>query len=142
MWTFHQSNGLIEDFKGFRYGCSYAGRGEGKNNPVLQDVRAGCRWDKEKQLWLPVEGLTSDDWGPLPCGIYAMQAPVDSPTHGPYVLWLTPDPANEMFGRSGFGCHGDALEHPGFASEGCICSPRTIRQVMWKSDDHRVQVVR
>lgn len=141
MWTFHQSTGQVEDFKGFKFGCSYAGRGNGKNNPALQEVHAGSRWDKEKQLWLPVEGLTKDDWGPLPCGVYVMQEPVDTETHGPYVIWLTPDPANEMFGRSGFGWHGDSIEHPGLASEGCICSPKMIRMTVWKSEDRRVQVL-
>ena len=141
MWTFHQQTGLIEDFKGFKFGCSYAGHGKGKNNPALQDVHGGCRWDEEKQLWVPVDGLGSDDWGPLPAGIYQMQTPVDTTTHGPFVMWLTPDRSNEMFGRSGMGWHGDSLEHPGLASEGCICSPRIVRETAWRSNDHALQVV-
>jgi hypothetical protein len=141
MWTYKQSDGQIQDFKGFRFGCSYAGRGEGKNNPVLQDVHAGTRWDADTKLWLPVDGLTPEDCGPLCCGIYTMQAPVDTEKHGPFVLWLTPDPNNEMFGRSEFGIHGDAIEHPGLASEGCICSPRIIRGTMWRSNDHKLQVI-
>lgn len=141
MWTYRQTDGQIEDFKGFRYGRGYAGRGEGKNNPLLQDVHGGCRWDAEKQLWVPVDGLTPDDWGPLPRGVYLMRPPEDTPKHGPYVIWLTPDPANEMFGRAGFGWHGDSLEHPGLASEGCICSPRTTRTLVWSSGDFRVQVI-
>lgn len=139
MWTFHQSSGLIEDFKAFRYGVSYAGRGEGKNNPIMQDIHGGARWLNGE--WAPVDGLTPDDWGPLPCGIYVMNAPVETETHGPYVMWLTPDPANEMFGRSSFGVHGDSIEIPGMASEGCICSPRSVRQTMWMSGDRRLQVI-
>lgn len=141
MWSYKQATGQIQDFKGFRFGCSYAGHGEGKNNPVLQYVRGGCRWDADKKLWVPVDGLTSDDFGPLPCGIYTMQEPVDTEKHGPFVLWLTPGIGNEMFGRSEFGIHGDSIEHPGLASEGCICSPRTIREVMWRSNDHNIQVL-
>jgi hypothetical protein len=138
VWTIHQRNGLLEDFKGFRHGCGYAGHGEGKNNPILQDIRAGCRCING---WVPIEGLTENDWGPLPRGIYTMQEPVDTPSHGPYVLWLTPDPANEMFHRSGFGIHGDSLEHPGLASEGCFCVPRATRELMWGSNDHKIQVI-
>lgn len=141
MWTFRQTDGQVEDFRGFHYSLSYAGRGEGKNNPLLQDVHAGSRWDADKKLWIPVDGLTPDDWGPLPRGIYFMQTPVDTTTHGPYVIWLTPDGANQMFGRSGFGWHGDSKEHPGLASEGCICSPRTLREMAWTSNDHRLQVI-
>ena len=37
---------------------------------------------------------------------------------------LIPSPTNEMFGRSEFLIHGDSLEHPGAASEGCIILPR------------------
>lgn len=140
-WIFQQSTGQVTDAKGFRYGISYAGHGEGRNNPLLQDVRAGARWDADKQLWIPVDGLAATDFGPLPCGFYDMQAPVDTEKHGPYVLWLTPDPANQMFGRSGFGWHGDSIEHPGYASEGCICSPRSPRQSAWGSLDHRLQVI-
>src|SRR5215469_15832661 len=110
MWTFHQETGQVEDFKGFLYGRSYAGHNEGKNNPALQDIHGGCRWDADKKLWVPVEGLKPDDWGPLPRGIYIINPPVDTETHGPYVMWLTPTPETEMYGRSGFGWHGDNIE--------------------------------
>lgn len=149
MWTFHQETGQVEDFKGFLYGRSYAGHGEGKNNPALQDIHGGCRWEPDKKLWLPVEGLKQattnpddpGDCGPLPRGIYIINPPVDTEKHGPFVMWLTPTPDTQMFGRSGMGWHGDSIEHPGLASLGCICSPRILRQMVWKSDDHRVQVV-
>ena len=68
-------------------------------------------------------------------------APEDNVTHGPYKLALTPDPANQMFGRSGFLMHGDILEHPGCASEGCIIMPRDVREKMWESEDHALAVV-
>jgi hypothetical protein len=141
MWTYRQSTGLVEDPQGFARGLSYAGRGEGRNNPQLEDVRAGCRWNQDARMWLPVDGLTGEDWGPLPCGIYLMQEPVNTTTHGPYVIWLTPDPANQMFGRSEFGWHGDSLDMPGFASEGCICSPQPVRHMAWTMGDHRLWVI-
>lgn len=140
-WQFQQSTGIVSDARGFRYGASYAGRGEGRNNPLLQDVHGGCRWNAERAAWVPVDGLSSDDWGPLPCGLYIPQQPVNTTTHGPYVIWLTPDATNEMFGRSGFGWHGDSKEHPGLASEGCICSPRTVRELVWGSLDRQLQVI-
>ncbi|MCU1305200.1 MAG: hypothetical protein JWQ87_5484 [Candidatus Sulfotelmatobacter sp.] len=139
MWTFRQGNGLIEDASGLPHGFAYAGRGEGKNNPILQDVRAGCRFSHGE--WVPVEGLSDQDYGPLPRGIYSLQAPVDSPKHGKFVMWLTPDPKNEMYHRAEFGWHGDSVEHPGLASEGCIASPRSMRELAWASNDHRVQVI-
>ncbi len=141
MWTFRQTTGQIQDFTGRGCGVAYAGRGEGLNNPILQDVRAGCRLiDGE---WTPVEGLTGDDWGPPPCGIYTMLAPEDTETHGPYVIWLVPGEGNEMFGRSGFGLHGDEIANVGkfLASEGCIVYPQPGRKAMWESNDHRIQVI-
>ncbi len=138
MWTFHQA-GLIEDPTGRPCGWAYAGRGEGKNNRILEDIRAGCRVVGDD--WVPVDGLSADDWGPLPQGIYTMRAPINTPSHGPYVLWLIPDESNNMYSRSGFGIHGDAIEHPGLASEGCICYARTGREAMWNSNDHRLQVI-
>ena len=139
MWKYSQATGTAIDPAGKQYRGNYAGRGEGKNNPILQDVHKGCRWDG--QIWVPVDGLTANDWGPLCEGNYTIQPPVDSPTHGPFVLWLVPGEWNEMFGRSGFGWHGDSREHPGLASEGCICSPRTLRELVWASADRYLQVV-
>jgi hypothetical protein len=141
MWTFHQPTGVLEDILGYRCGAGYAGRGEGKNNPILQDVRQGARWDDEAKQWVPVDGLSDEDWGPLPCGVYDIQSPVDTPKHGPYVMWLTPDASNTMFGRSAFGIHGDSIEHPGLASEGCMCFPRITREKIWMSGDHKLRVV-
>lgn len=129
----------MEDFTGKIQGSGYAGRGEGKNNPIMQDVRAGCRFSQGE--WAPVDGLTAEDWGPLPAGIYTMQPPQMTATHGPFVLWLSPDESNEMFGRSEFGIHGDSWEHPGLASEGCICVVRGLRESIWASGDHRIQVI-
>ena len=68
------------------------------------------------------------DTGPIPPGMYTIGEPVDTVTHGPFVLPLTPDASNEMFGRSGFLLHGDSKTHPGAASKGCIIMPRAVRE--------------
>lgn len=120
MWQFNQKTGWFSDAAGKRLAQGYAGSGKGKNNPEMQSVH---------------------DAGPLPRGIYTAAAPVNTTTHGPYVLWLTPDPANEMFGRSGFGVHGDSIKRPGEASLGCIVLPRFAREAFWKSGNHRIEVV-
>ena len=51
----------------------------------------------------------------------------DSDSHGPLVIPLFAMPENEMFGRSGFLIHGDSVEHPGNASEGCIIAAKVDR---------------
>lgn len=78
--------------------------------------------------------------GPIPPGLYTIGAPHDTDTHGPYVLSLTPDADNKMYGRSGFLLHGDSVHAPGTASKGCICIPRSAREVVWNSGEHRLQV--
>jgi hypothetical protein len=101
-------------------GKGYAGKGLGKNNPAMQSAH----------------GL-----GPLPCGLYDVLAPVDTPSHGPFVLWLLPHATNEMWGRAGFGIHGDSREHPGAASEGCMIFGPGVRHKIWQSSDHVLKVV-
>ncbi len=102
-------------------GTGYAGRGEGLNNPAMQAV---------------------PNIGPLPQGIYTINPPVDTTTHGPYVMWLTPDPANEMFGRFGFGIHADEIANAGkhLASTGCIVMSNEARLAIWESGDRELQV--
>lgn len=90
----------------------YSGKGEGKNNPSMQNVH---------------------NVGPIPCGHYTIQPPIDSPDHGPFAMHLLPNPTNEMFKRSAFMIHGDSVAHPGEASEGCIITSRVSRQAIWNS---------
>jgi Protein of unknown function (DUF2778) len=101
MLIYSQTSGEMRDAAGVLLGTGYAGHGEGVNNPAMQSIH---------------------NTGPLPQGIYTINPPIDTITHGPYVMWLTPDPANEMFGRSGFGIHADEIANPGkrLASTGCI----------------------
>ena len=90
--------------------AAYSGRGEGRNNPAMQNRR---------------------NIGPLPRGLYAIGAPVA--THGPVTLPLTPHRDNEMNGRSGFLIHGDNAK--GDASRGCIIADRDTRDLiaaMWR----------
>ena len=57
-------------------------------------------------------------------------------------MWLTPDPANEMFGRSGFGIHADEIANPGkhLASTGCIVMSNAARIAIWQSEDRQLRV--
>lgn len=119
-WKYEQATGKLFDKDNTDIATGYAGRALGKNNPAMQDVK----------------GI-----GPLPCGMYTIYAPHDSTTVGKYAMRLLPDPQNEMFGRSSFYMHGDAIHDPGNASHGCIVMDRTVRELVWDSGDHRLQVV-
>lgn len=120
MWRFSQRRGDFIRPDGSTAAVGYAGNGLGKNNPEMQHV----------------QGV-----GPLPRGRYRMRPPINTPTHGPYVIWLDPAPTNEMFGRSAFGIHGDSVKHPGTASLGCVCVARAARVEAWESGDHELEVV-
>ena len=78
--------------------------------------------------------------GPIPAGTYIAGPPISSPTHGPYAIPLIPDQSNIMYMRSGFMMHGDSIEAPGTASEGCIIMPRFARERFVESGQ-QLQVV-
>lgn len=99
---------------------AYSGKGEHKNVPTSQNI---------------------EDWGPIPSGVYTIGEPRNTTMHGPFVLPLTPDPANEMFGRSEFLIHGNSLVERGSASEGCIVTSRAIREAIHNSQDKELRVV-
>ena len=120
MWTYEQSTGGMFNPEGELAGTGYSGSPEGKNNTLMQAIH---------------------NVGPIPVGWYTLQGPVDSHVHGRYAIPLEPDQLNEMFGRTGFMCHGDSMTNPGDASEGCIIMPHEVRVSMWESNDHRLQVV-
>lgn len=118
-WVYEQASGRLEkDCVLVSYG--YSGHDEGRNNPDMEEV----------------VGV-----GPIPRGKYNISAPMDTQSHGPYVLGLLPQDPAAMFGRSGFLIHGDSKEHPGEASKGCIILPRQIREQIWESGDHELEVV-
>lgn len=118
MWLYEQTTGRI--IRDSIIGHGYSGCGEGKNSPGHQSIR---------------------NIGPIPCGVYRIGDPFNTKTHGPYVLALTPDVANQMFGRAGFLIHGDSVVEPGTASEGCIIQPRSIREEIYLSGDRMLEVV-
>lgn len=116
IWIYDQKTGQLSR----RVGVGYSGAGEGKNNPAMQDVQ---------------------NVGPIPRGVYSIGDPVDTTTHGPFVLALAPDPKNDMHGRSAFLIHGDSISRPGTASRGCIIMPRNVREQVWKSGDNELEVI-
>lgn len=117
-WKYVQVSGEIrQDDEHIAWG--YSGRGPGKNNPACQAVHSV---------------------GPIPCGLYTIGEPYDSKEHGPYVLPLTPHPANQMYGRSGFLIHGDSIREPGTASEGCIIASKITRLTIGESNDRLLLV--
>jgi len=123
MWTFSSTTGWLCDATGKQIARGYAGGNcgrnpEGKNNPDMENI---------------------PQVGPLPRGIYTLCDPVEYSPLGPYAIPLTPDPANEMFGRSDFYVHGDTTPG-GNASEGCIILPRTAREALKNSGD-QIQVI-
>lgn len=120
MWWFSQTTGRITKDGSVFLCAAYSGHNEGRNNPKMQSVH---------------------NVGPIPVGLYTMQEPVDTPTHGPFVIRLVPDVDNVMFGRDGFLIHGDSVEHPGTASQGCIIAPRYARERLWDTKDHQIRVV-
>ena len=121
MWIYEQATGKLKDASGAVVAIGYSGRyPDGKNNPQAQDL---------------------EDVGPIPRGHYRIGAPVDTVTHGAYVLPLGPAVGNQMFGRVGFLIHGDSVFAPGTASEGCVILSRDIRKRLWASGDHDLEVV-
>ena len=104
--NYDQATGRLTDENGL-VGIGWAGQLAGKNNPAMQNV---------------------PKTGPLPVGNYVINDPINDPKLGPVAFPLTPDPANEMFGRAGFFIHGADIRIPSLSSEGCIVQQRTVRE--------------
>ncbi len=118
--TYSQSYGQLtctNDCTGEQYlTCNgYAGNGNGLNNPDAQNQQ---------------------NVGPLPQGDYTVGSA--NRRRGPQTRPLTPDPNNEMFGRSGFLIHGDNSSQNHTASEGCIIVPRNCREKVPTGETLRV----
>lgn len=113
-WTFLITSGTLLNHNNIPVGHGYAGHGEGLNNPSMCNV---------------------PDVGPLPVGNYKIGQPIHDDHVGVFALPLTPNPDNQMFGRSAFFIHGDnpALNHT--ASDGCIIMARAIRNDISNSAD-------
>lgn len=122
-WVWRQATGeLLQRLDDSLYSdviaTGYAGMGAGQNNPAMQCV---------------------EDVGPIPRGWYTIGDAVEDPTL--FTLPLTPDPDNDMCGRSGFLIHGDSIQLPGWASQGCIVLDATTRQKISASGLNRLQVI-
>ena len=125
MWIYSQSTGTLTRNDKLVY-TGYSGKGRGKNNPALENM----------------PGL-----GPIPKGNWVIVDRYDSKNVGPFALVLhsvdaTPNnDINDRTNRAAFRIHGDSIKHPGEASKGCIILPRVIREEMWYSGDHNLQVI-
>jgi len=119
MYQYFQSSGRLERDRVLLL-VGYAGHGPGLNDPAFQNQH---------------------DIGPLPQGRYTMTALIDSPHTGLATIILDPDPANHMFGRSGFRIHGDNGAANQTASDGCIIAGHSMdRKRIWHSGDHVIEV--
>ena len=118
---YSQPTGQLSDDTGQLEGTGYAGNGAGWNNPAMQDV---------------------PDVGPLPVGEYTIGPAYRHPELGPLTMDLTPDPSNEMFGRSLFRMHGRRFVGDVGASKGCIVMDEPVRHAVASGADRRLRVVR
>lgn len=119
-WIFAQNTGELQQ-DGQHVATGYSGAGTGKNNPEMEALH---------------------NMGPIPHGAWTIVGPpVDTADHGPYVLTLRPARDTKTFGRSGFRMHGDSIESPGCASQGCVIMPRVVREQVWTSGDRDLEVV-
>lgn len=118
--TYSQSTGLITSPEGEAVAQGWAGHGEGKNNPAMQDCI----------------GV-----GPLPQGLYRVgHWEKYHPGLGPLVSYLQ-QIEGETFGRSGFYIHGASSQHPGEESKGCIVIPREGRDKVHDLNPDFIRVV-
>lgn len=108
--TFSQQRGILTDEEGIFLGLGWAGHGEGKNNPAMQDRRS---------------------LGPLPQGLYTVGEWHDDDTLGPLCARLT-QVEGETYKRDGFYIHGPSRdpERWGQESKGCIVIPRLTRDIV------------
>jgi hypothetical protein len=136
MWVYEIVSGYLYSPTGRKMEpAGYSGNREGLNNPAMESVR---------------------DVGPLPEGVYDMDAPIDHPRLGPFAIPLIPRPENVMHGRNGFYIHAKRKTEPQsepvgtpmaelreveLSSDGCIAQVRAIRQAAWLSLDHVLAVV-
>ena len=124
-WKYEQATGKLTNPENLHAATGYSGgdagqRPDGVNNPAMQSIR---------------------NVGPIPKGTYTFGEPVHHSHLGPFAIPLVPDPANEMYGRDSFYCHGDNFAMDDSASDGCIIMPRSVRNEMWASECHVLEVI-
>lgn len=117
-WQYSQSTGLLAR-NGQEVGVGYSGRANGRNKPMLESMGSV---------------------GPIPRGYYRIGPQRSHPRKGPVTMSLTPD-GHSALGRTRFLIHGDSINNPGDASEGCIVLNRAIRQAIAMSGDTELEVV-
>ncbi len=119
-WTYTQKTGELQR-DGTHIAVGYSGARAGKNNPEMENVH---------------------NIGPIPRGDWTIVGPpVNTAEHGPFVLRLDPAAGTQTFDRNGFLMHGDSIESPGCASQGCVIMPRSVREQVWNSGDRDLKVV-
>lgn len=106
---YKQTTGYLNEDDGKLVGIGWAGHLQGKNNPAMENVK---------------------NVGPLPRGKYIVGDPIDHTHLGPKAFPLTPDLANQMFGRADFYIHGANIEHPALSSDGCIVMGAIAREYL------------
>ena len=114
MYTYDQKSGLFLTPGGDVLTTGYSGRGQGRNNPLFQNVK---------------------NVGPAPRGYCKMLPGITHPKLGPIaiqIIYLTEDGSmlKLLNGRSEFFIHGDNTAHD--ASLGCIILNRTAREYINK----------
>ena len=120
-WQYEQGTGRLTHDGELITSDGYSGSGADKNVPAA-----------EGKPFL----------GPAPRGTYTIGEPISNGGHmGPFVLPLTPSPVNNMFGRDGFFIHGDSINSPGTASNGCVILNRQWRTMIAQSGDNMLVVV-
>lgn len=117
MWTYKQATGKLEH-EDKLIGTGYSGRGKGRNNPAMQNVKRT---------------------GPLPRNLYDIGEPVDHPRLGKNAIPLKPRDEENMFGRDDFWIHGNNKIND--ASKGCIIMGPVIRQQVINSPDKSLVVI-
>jgi hypothetical protein len=116
-WQYSQRTGRISR-NGSEVGVGYSGRAAGRNNPLMENIRA---------------------IGLIPRGRYRIGPRYTYPTKGPVTMALSPID-HAAHGRTHFLIHGDSSRHPGEASEGCIVLDRVSRQAIAASVDAVLEV--
>jgi hypothetical protein len=127
MWLYHQNTGWLNDPSGQDIWQGYSGQ------PPHVNVSAD-------------EGL--EGLGPIPSGTWLVtEVFQEHPKLGPFVLVLEPDEPTRarviLLGRDpdSFRMHGERSIPPsGYASDGCIIMPRSVRELVWDNADHEISV--
>lgn len=116
-WTYSQSTGELQH-NGEFVGNGYSGTGFGRNNPAYQET---------------------ENYGPIPEGLYTIGTAHDDPVLGPCIMALHPNPATDTFKRSGFYLHGNNKNND--ASHGCIVLGPLLRHSIASSPDTELEVI-